>query len=243
VDKCLYQPEGWQDEIREFLRHTSANLLKKACQRLPQNPSDPSAKVFEVDIIRDVIIPLHTRFIAELFALPIKTTETSPRGIYTEKDLYGLLTAMFAAVFFNGDPVYAFKLRTLARESALDLEKLVRLEAEVAARACWLTRAISRLRLWRTNRGAVDKEQKSTEWPSLPSYGRQLLSRMMQRGKTVEECVACTVMSISTVGTTMMSVFLSQCLDYFLGSGNAHLPELYRLAHAGTVDADAKLLH
>ncbi|KAK6088565.1 fatty acid oxygenase [Seiridium cupressi] len=182
VAECLYQPKEWESEIKKFFKLTSTNLLKKASQKLPPSPSDPERKGFEVDIIRDVIIPLNTRFVAEFFALPIKTTETSPHGIYTEQELYGLLTAMFTAVFFDSDPANSFKLRQLAKELALGLETLVRLETEVDARTGWLTGMASKLGLgWAHDAAGADQEGKGEEWPGLPSYGRQLLSRMMEK--------------------------------------------------------------
>ncbi|KAI1378948.1 linoleate diol synthase precursor [Hypoxylon crocopeplum] len=251
VDRCLYQPKEWEAEIKRFFHLTTKHLLKKAGQALPTTPfTHPGApKEFEVDIVRDVIIPLNTRFVAEFFGLPIKTAETSPHGIYTEHELYMLLTAMFAAVFFDSDPANSFKLRSISHELALGLEQLVRLEAETDAKVGWVSNVAARLGFKSAGKdkpGVGDsKNGKDSEqdWPSLPNYGRQLLSRMMEKGKTVEECVAGTVMPISAAGTTIMSGLLSQCLDYFLGTGSEHLPELHRLANEDTAEADETLMH
>ncbi|KAI0838022.1 linoleate diol synthase precursor [Hypoxylon sp. FL0890] len=247
VDKCLYEPKQWETETKHFFEQTTKNLLKKAGQAMPLSPSAALRAVgeFEVDIVRDVIIPLNTRFVAEFFGLPIKTAETSPNGIYTEHELYGLLTAMFSVVFFDSDPANSFKLRTLSRELALGLEQLVRLEADIDAKTSWVANVAARLGFKsRANRQhSLDEEGDSQDWPVLPHYGRQLLSRMMEKGQAVEECVAGTVMPISAVGATIMSGLLSQCLDYFLGSGNQHMPEMYRLARENTAEADETLMH
>ncbi|KAI1403187.1 linoleate diol synthase precursor [Hypoxylon fuscum] len=248
VDRCLYHYKQWEVEVKYFFDLTTKNLLKKAGRGLPRSPlsAADADREFEVDVVRDVIIPLNTRFVAEFFGLPIKTAETSPHGIYTEHELYGLLTAMFAAVFFDSDPANSFKLRTLSRELALGLEKLVRLEAETDAKAGWVSSVASRLGFrGKDKSGADSKSGKGGEgdWPALPHYGRELLSRMMEKGKTVEECVAGTVMPISAAGATIMSGLLSQCLDYFLDSGSEHMPELYRLAHEDTAEADETLMH
>lgn len=40
-----------------------------------------------------------------------------------------------------------------------------------------------------------------------------------------------------------MSGLLSQCLDYFLGTGSQHMAELYRLAHEDTPEADEIFMH
>ncbi|KAI1417225.1 linoleate diol synthase precursor [Hypoxylon sp. FL1857] len=247
VDKCLYEPKQWETEIKHFFDQATKNLLKKAGQALPHSPSmtPGAANEFEVDVVRDVIIPLNTRFVAEFFGLPIKTAETSPHGIYTEYELYGLLTAMFSAVFFDSDPANSFKLRTISRELALGLEQLVRLEAETNAKTGWVANVAARFGL-KSKANAKDSnsgKDSSEDWPVLPHYGRQLLSRMMEKGKTIEECVAGTVMPISAAGATIMSGLLSQCLDYFLGTGSQHLSELHRLAHEDTAEADETLMH
>lgn len=209
VERCLYQPTQWEAEIRRFFELTTTNLLKKAGVALPPSPGLPGEE-FEVDIIRDVIVPLNTRFVAEFFGLPIKTAETAPHGIYTEHELYGILTGMFSAVFFDSDPANSFKLRTRSRELALGLEQLVRLEAG-AARTGWVANVAARLGIKTAGANNHSKNskvggvigtkggkgaEKKEEWPSLPDYGRQLLLRMMEKGKTVEECVAGTVMPI-----------------------------------------------
>ncbi|OTB12803.1 hypothetical protein K445DRAFT_369110 [Daldinia sp. EC12] len=246
VDRCLYQPPGWEGEIKHFFDLTTKNLLRRAGRALPPSPTTATAskagREFEVDIVRDVIIPLNTRFVAELFGLPIKTAETTPHGVYTEHELYGLLSAMFATVFFDSDPANSFKLRTLSRELALGLEKLVRLEVGASGKTGWLMWIAAKLGFVSPGKDKPDPSGKTT-WPGLPHYGRQLLSRMMEKGKTVEECVAGTVMPICAAGATIMSGLLSQCLDYFLGTGSEWLPELHRLAHENTPEADDKLQH
>ncbi|KAL7621351.1 hypothetical protein AAE478_008672 [Parahypoxylon ruwenzoriense] len=244
VGEALNHPKQWKEEIKHFFELTTKNMLAKARQPLPQSPLAPSAGgttdgSFEVDVVRDVLIPLNTRFVAALFGLPIKTAETSPHGIYTERELYDLLTGMFSTVFFDTDPANSFRLRTLSRELALGLAKLVRHEAEAGARPGWIASITSRLGFGaRDAPGPGERE----DWPSLPHYGKHLLARMMEKGKTVEEAVCKTVMPTSAAGATIMSGLLSQCMDYFLGTGSSHLPELYRLAHENTDEADDKLL-
>ncbi|RYP28496.1 hypothetical protein DL767_007175 [Monosporascus sp. MG133] len=92
--------------------------------------------------------------------------------------------------------------------------------------------------------------------PTFGIMGGSLLSRMMEKGKPNEECVTGTVIPIglpygqvthtkdrSAAGATIMSSLLSQCMDYFLGTGIVHLPQLYRLAHENSAAADEKPVH
>ncbi|KAI0883987.1 linoleate diol synthase precursor [Annulohypoxylon maeteangense] len=244
VYEYIFQPRGWEAEIEYFLDRTTKSLLKKVGQELSPSPlkAGSTHPEFEVDMVRDIIIPLTTRFIAEFFALPIKTAETSPHGIYDEHELHELLTAMFSAAFFHSDPANAFKLRNQSREFVLGLEKLFRHGAKVDAKNGWIGSITSHIGFV-TGRHGRHHTADEQDWPRLPHYGRQLLSRMMQKGKTIEDCVVGTVMPISAAGATIISSLLSQCLDYFLGAGSEHLPRLCRLAHENTTDADNKLLH
>ncbi|RYO77589.1 hypothetical protein DL762_009153 [Monosporascus cannonballus] len=102
-EKCLYQPErvGRRDE---FILTTKNLLEKAAAWALPPSPGAPEEKFFEADTVWNVIVPLKTRFVAEFFGLPVKAAETAHRGVYTERELYLLLIAMFTTVFFDNDP-------------------------------------------------------------------------------------------------------------------------------------------
>jgi linoleate 8R-lipoxygenase/9,12-octadecadienoate 8-hydroperoxide 8R-isomerase/linoleate 8R-lipoxygenase/9,12-octadecadienoate 8-hydroperoxide 8S-isomerase len=239
VKKCLYAPSNWNAEIAHFYQQTTTNFLHHEERRVLL----PGGQQYEADIVRDVINPLNTRFIAAFFGMPIKTAET-PHGIFTEFELYNLLTAMFASVFFDSDPANSFKLKTTARKLALQLEKILVLETEANSKAGWVSDVAARIGFGGSPQkdGSVTDEH-GREWPNLPSYGKHLVSRMMEKGKTIEECVAGTVVPMSAAGATILSGLLSQCLDYFLGDGSKHLPELYRLAHEDSEEADELLTH
>ncbi len=43
--------------------------------------------------------------------------------------------------------------------------------------------------------------------------------------------------------TANQSQVFSQALDYYLGDGSKHLPDLYKLSLANTKEADDKILH
>ncbi|KAI1497119.1 linoleate diol synthase precursor [Biscogniauxia marginata] len=238
-DRCICQPKEWGEEVKSFFEATSTLLLKNACRELPRSPhEDPgAATAWEIDIVRDVVVPLTTRFVTDFFGLPIETTQNSQHGLYTEHGLYELLVATFTVVFFDSDAANSSKLQSQARELALGLEQLLRLETKTNAKAGWFSNVVAR---FRRDLGGKDAQQR---WPSLPHHGRHLLSRMMEEGKTIEECVTNIVMPISAASTTIMSGLLSQCIDYFLGAGSEYLPELYRLAHEDTARADDQLLH
>ncbi|KAI0894095.1 linoleate diol synthase precursor [Annulohypoxylon nitens] len=242
-DHLLYHPKNWESEIRYFFDQTTKNLLQKVSQKLSPSPlrAKSADAEFEADIIRDVIIPLNTRFIAEFFALPIKTAETHPHGIYTEHKLFELLMAMFSAIYFHNDPVNSLKLQKRTREFARELEKLVKVEAN--PKVSWIGSIIHHLGFGGAGRRGSHLVG-GQRWPGLPSYGVQLISRVMKnKEKATDKYVTGTVMPISAAGATIMSGMLSQCMDYFLGKGCPHVPEIQRLIRENTANADEILLH
>lgn len=93
VKKGLY-PNDWYSNVRNFYEQTTLKLLKSNGYRVP------GKNVYQVDIVRDVSNLVNARFAASVFSLPIKT-EDQPRGIYTEQELYQVLTICFICIFFN----------------------------------------------------------------------------------------------------------------------------------------------
>ena len=71
-----------------------------------------------------VINIAHTHFTAELFALPLKTAE-HPRGVYSEQELYTILSVMFTFVFFDLDLTKSFALHKAAKMLCGQMQKLV----------------------------------------------------------------------------------------------------------------------
>lgn len=68
-------------------------------------------------------------FGAELFNLPLKTKKF-PQGIFSEHDLYTILSAVFICVFFDLDPPKSFPLRTKARAACQQLGKIMELQVD-----------------------------------------------------------------------------------------------------------------
>src|SRR4051812_47189485 len=81
--------------------------------------------MFNSLISRNSIINMaHTHFSAELFALPLKTKE-HPRGVYTEQELYMILSVLFTFCFFDLEPTKSFALHKAAKALCGQLQKLV----------------------------------------------------------------------------------------------------------------------
>jgi hypothetical protein len=221
VQKALY-PTGWREDVWNFYSSVTKELLDKYSITVATGAQ-------EVDIVRDVINLANARFMSAMFSLPVKT-ESNPHGLYTEQEMYMVLMAAFASVFFDVDIAKSFQLRTTTREVVQQLGQLVKLNADIIAKAGFVVDALSKLN------GVHSKA------PSLARYGNHMIQRMLEKGKSVDETVWGTIMSIAAAGSANQACLLAQVLDYYLGDGKEYLPELYNLAHLGTKDADDKLM-
>lgn len=82
-----------------------------------------------VDVVRDVANVAPTRFVAALFGLPLRS-KSNLKGIYTDHELYAVLSTIAEAVFTNPDPVKKFPLfeaaKTVAAQLASSIERKVK---------------------------------------------------------------------------------------------------------------------
>ncbi|TDZ48293.1 Linoleate diol synthase [Colletotrichum trifolii] len=210
----------WETEVWKWYSHTTPKLMEQNSFPIPNGRR-------EIDVIRDVINLTNTRFNAALFCLPIKN-EDSPWGVYTDQELYMVLATLFQCVFLDADIANSFKLRTIARELGQDLGKIVGLVAQTISKAGLITDIVAKIR-----EGEA----------SLPTFGNHLIERLLADGNDVDEVVWGTIMPVVTANVTNQSQVMALCLDYYLGDeGNSHLPELYRLAHEDTPEADELLM-
>ncbi|KAF6807360.1 fatty acid oxygenase [Colletotrichum sojae] len=210
----------WEKEVFRWFSHAAPKLIEKNSFAIPRGSR-------EVDVVRDVINLTNARFNAALFCLPIKNEE-SPWGVYTDQELYAALGAMFQCVFMDADIANSFKLRTIARELAQDMGKIVTLIAQTVSKAGLITDIVAKIR-----EGEA----------SLPTYGNHLLERLLADSKNIEETVYTTIMPVITANVINQSQAMSLAVDYYLDdAGKKHLPELYRLAHENTEEADELLM-
>ncbi|KAK3374288.1 linoleate diol synthase precursor [Lasiosphaeria ovina] len=227
--KALYELPEWATEISEFCATKTAQLLAK--YSIPLVAADDGGKttvVHEVDVVRDVVGLATTHVMAAMFALPVKT-EGHPYGIYTEQELFRTLTAIFSSIFFDMDVAASFKLRNTSQALVQQLGSLIAVGAK-AGRLGDLARKVE---------GAV---YASPSELSLPSFGSALVARFIEHeAGSVEDAVWGSMIMVVCSGVATQTQMLSQCLDYYLGTGAAHLPELHRLANLNTKEADQAL--
>lgn len=113
----------------------------------------------------------HIHFAANVFSLPLKTDD-NPHGIYSEEELYMVLSVIFICIFFDLDPATSFPLRHATRAVAQQLGKIV----ESNVKSVSMTGLIS---------GIVDKLRENNN--PLADYGVHMVRQLLNSGLKEDE--------------------------------------------------------
>lgn len=165
VQKGLY-PGDWQSDVKKFYEQTTFKLLQKYSHKVP------GKNVYQVDIVRDVANLVNARFAASVFSLPIKTEE-SPRGIYTEQEMYQVLSILFIAIFFNADIAKSFQIREAAHLLGQQLGELILLNTEAIAATGLIADVIAKLH----------------QHSGLTDYGTHMIQRFLENKMPIKDIV------------------------------------------------------
>jgi hypothetical protein len=148
------QPLGTAD----IVNHVRA-FYRKATEQLLNSQSYHLGGLRMADLVRDVANIAPTYFASSLFDLSLRTKE-NPKGIYTEHELYAVLSTVAAAVFTNPDPVKKFPLVEAAKTVAAQLASII--ERSV-------------------------KSQKAKKNDPLSAYGVQLIKALSKAGTSTQD--------------------------------------------------------
>lgn len=241
VIAALTAPGQWREEVRRFYEATTRNLLRR--HGAPVHRVGAGPRTHEVDVIRDVIGLAHARFMGSLFSLPIKE-EGKEGGVYDEHELYRSLVTIFAAIFWDSDVCNSLKLHQASKAAADKMGALIVEHIRDMQADAGVLGVLGKLKGLVVGNGVhANGNGVSHAPPSLRSFGDQLLQRMLsQDGRSIEEAVHGTILPVVMAGTANQTQLLAQCLDYYLGAGQEHLPEMKRLAMLNTSEADEALL-
>lgn len=212
VMKGLY-PKDWHAEVKKFYEDMTAKLIKEYSYRI--------GNANQVDIVRDVAALANTHFSASLFSLPLKTEE-NPHGIYTEQELYQVLSILFMAIFYDIDPSKSFLLRNAAKMLTAQLGDLVMFNVEAVSKTGVIADFIAKL------------HTKS----ELTEYGVHMIQRLLGSGLSIKDVVWTNLVPTAASMVANQAQLFAQALDYYLGDGSKHLKELNRLSKLNTTEAD-----
>ncbi|KAK0117789.1 hypothetical protein ONS95_012115 [Cadophora gregata] len=214
IKKGLY-PKDWQSEVKKFYEQTTTELLEEYSFKVP------GKNAYQVDIVRDIANLVSARFAASVFSLPIKTEE-SPRGIYTEQELYQVLALCSINISHNSDVTKSFQIREAAHLLAQQLGDLVLLNAEAISATGFLADVLAKLH----------------QHTALTDYGTHMIQRLLDSKISIKDVVWSHILPTAASMTANQSQIFSEALDYYLGEGAEYIPKIYKLSKANTKEAD-----
>ncbi|PYH67779.1 peroxidase/cytochrome P450 family protein [Aspergillus vadensis CBS 113365] len=200
VKSILFSP----DQFSQLLSHTTVTLGKEL---LELNTLQLSTELNQVDIIRDVAIPLNARIMADLFCLDMKTPENES-GSMNAATVYKHLMNVRTWGFNNNDPGLMLQRRKWASESA---EALVKTTLKVVNEQAQPQKTHMLASL------TGHKQSVST----LRWYGNNVAKQMMEMDMTAAETAEiCWLTAVGGVGAPVG--LIADVLQYYLRPENIH---------------------
>ncbi|KAL4896758.1 heme peroxidase [Aspergillus ambiguus] len=216
---ALYRQQ-WQDQVKSFYLNITEQLLKERSYKL--------GKVYQVDLTRDIGNIAHVRFASDMFSLPLKT-EKNPRGIFTEHEMYSLMSTIFTSIFFDNNPPESFALRRDARAAAQKLGQVVEAIVKSTGASGLMSSLVDS---FRSNGNSV-----------LNDYGVHMIRRLLDSGLDVTETTWSQILPTAVAMVANQAQVFTQIMDFYLSpAGAQHLPIIHRLAKQDSDAADEKLL-
>lgn len=212
--------KDWEKEVRSYYTAKTIELLEeKSCKIAGFN---------QVDIIRDVGNLAHVHFCSELFMLPLKTEER-PRGVFSEAQMYLIMSGVFALVFFDVDVAGSFPLHIKAYDSTHMLGGLVEKNVEAIKSSGALSSIIGNI------------------WPNesaLKHYGIHMIKRLLDTGMDPKQLVWGHILGTAGGMVSNQGQLFGQTMEYYLvGAGKEHWPKIQELAAQDTEEAFETLKH
>ncbi|KAI9928451.1 hypothetical protein MW887_002496 [Aspergillus wentii] len=219
VKECLYRPHDALDQVRRFYEATTTDLIKKHSRKLGNS--------YQVDFVKEIGNLVHAYFISEFFNIPLKGTHGAPEDAHTPEEMYEAFSQLFGYVFLDVDPVQSFRNRTVATRATQRMGKSVT-DAVYDIKGQLFTRI--RQILGHSRRGAA-----------LTDYGPELVRRLLDGGKTVDEVVWILIPTAAAACATQAQGW-AQMIDLYLSDKySSHWPAIQKLAQSDKPDAFEKL--
>jgi linoleate 8R-lipoxygenase/9,12-octadecadienoate 8-hydroperoxide 8R-isomerase len=194
--------------------------------KLLERNSFKVAGVNQVDIVRDVAVLAQVNFCANVFSLSLKT-ESNPRGVFSEQELYQILAVIFASIFYDVDVSKSLQLCQTARNVAQQLGELTLANVELVAKTGFISNLVNRL-----HRHDI-----------LSEYGIHMIQRLLDSQLPVKDVVWSHILPTAGALVANQGQLFSQCIDYYLSEEAAeHLAEIQRLSREDTPEADELLV-
>ena len=163
--------------LKHFVDHWGRDWIRKEGFKMAEG-------LYEIDILRDVVIPLNARLLADLFYFDLRTDDENPNGSLSYADVYKHLLNIRVWGANNNDPGQAWNRRRWAQQSAKTIIETTRpLIEEVANEKnpgglfTFLSSFVSSTHSSKIKAG------------SLRSLGRKLVQGYLANGTSVEQTI------------------------------------------------------
>ncbi|KAF2177884.1 prostaglandin G/H synthase 2/cyclooxygenase 2, pgh2/cox2 [Zopfia rhizophila CBS 207.26] len=201
VEDTVYGFKELRKDLADFVANYGSECLKAETLNMAKD-------LDQVDIIRDVAIPVNTRMIADIFSLDLKTAE-NPDGSLSISQLYKALVDVRTWGFNNNDPAMAWNRRRWAQDSATLLSNSTDVVVNNISKDGRARRPLQSLT------GSAQGRRNMTNERSLRWYGRHIVSKLLAAGKSPQEISEiCWLTAVAGVGV-VVGVF-SDVLSFFL---------------------------
>ncbi|KAI1106136.1 heme peroxidase [Jackrogersella minutella] len=223
--KALRNIPNLHTAVHEFVQRVGSQLIEKEAFELKKGLN-------QIDVIRDVAIPLNAQLLADLFYFDMHTDE-NPNGTLGAAELYSHLLDIRVWGVNNNDPAQAWNRRRHAQEGVkIVIDSTRKLVDEVAAShglGFGIASAISSV----LGRKADLKEG------SLRSCGHKIVEELLAQGNSAEKVVdSLWLNAFGGIGVPVTAFY--EILEFFLRPENASIwGEVQSLAQKG----DDKALH
>jgi len=216
IEKAWSKTPNLATAVREFIDRVGNELIEKETFKMAQG-------LYQIDIIRDVAIPLNAQLLADMFYFDLKTDE-NPGGTLGVADLYKHLLDIRIWGVNNNDPAQAWNRRRRAREGATAIIDSTRKLVDKVT----LSRGFG-LGIASTIAGALSSIKKG----SLRSCGHKLVEELLAQGNSAEKVVDnLWLTAFGGIGVPVTAFY--EVMEFFLRPGNAAIwAEVQNIAAKG----------
>ncbi|KAI0885259.1 heme peroxidase [Annulohypoxylon maeteangense] len=197
-----------QTAIKEFVQRVGFQLIEKERFELKEG-------LDQIDLIRDVAIPLNTQLLADLFYFDLRTDE-NPSGTLGVAELYGQLLDIRTWGVNNTDPAQSWNRRRRAQEGAKAvIESTRKLVDEVAH---------SHGTLFSLGSNVVNdfSRKRSLKEGSLRSCGYKFVHELLEQGYSAEKVTdSLWLNAFGGIGVPVTAYY--EVMEFFLRKENEHI--------------------
>ncbi|KAJ5916387.1 hypothetical protein N7504_000402 [Penicillium tannophilum] len=203
--------------IKKFYEETTLHLIQQNGAKI--------ANLNQVDITRDVGNSAHVYFASALFGLPLKTEE-NPSGLFTEHEMYMILTTIYSALFFDVDAPRSYPLNRAATAVAQQLGAVVEATVKADTNTGLLSGLMSNFR---------------PHDNALREFGTGALRRLQESGLSASEITWSQVIPTVVSLVPNQGQVFTQVIEYYTGAGKQHWAEISRLSKEESAASDEQI--